>query len=82
MIGVHKIIAAALVTSLSYGAALAKSDIVLETQLAAEALKTAAANLSNTLNAQDRVNALTETVRAYESGLSAMRDGLRGATIR
>ena len=64
MIGVHKIIAAALVTSLSYGAALAKSDIVLETQLAAEALKTAAANLSNTLNAQDRVNALTETVRA------------------
>jgi len=30
----------------------------------------------------DRVSALTETVRAYEDGLAALRDGLRRAAIR
>ena len=62
--------------------AFAKTDAVLEAQLASEALSTAAAGLSNAESARDRVAALTETVRAYENGLSAMRDGLRGATIR
>ncbi len=33
-------------------------------------------------SARDRVAALTETVRAYEDGLAAMRQGLRGAAIR
>jgi septal ring factor EnvC (AmiA/AmiB activator) len=33
-------------------------------------------------SARDRVRALTETVRAYESGLAAMRDGLRRAATR
>ena len=57
--------------------AFAKTDAVLEAQLASEALSTAAAGLSNAESARDRVAALTDTVRAYENGLSAMRDGRR-----
>ena len=78
----RKIIAAVLALSLSCGSVVAKGDVVLEAQLAAEALKIAADGLNDAGSSRDRVKALTETVRAYENGLSAMRDGLRGATIR
>jgi septal ring factor EnvC (AmiA/AmiB activator) len=33
-------------------------------------------------DARDRVDALTETIRAYEEGLSALREGMRRAAIR
>lgn len=45
--------------------------------LAAEHLEAAAVALQNAESARDRVRALTATVRAYEEGLAAMRDGLR-----
>ena len=77
-----KIIVAVLFVILKYDDVLAKSNVAIEAQLASEALKTAATSLSNASSAQDRVKALTETVRAYENGLSAMRTGLRHAIIR
>ena len=77
-----KIIVAVLFVILKYDDVLAKSNVAIEAQLASEALKTAATSLSNASSAQDRVKALTETVRAYENGLSAMRTGLRRAIIR
>lgn len=49
---------------------------------AAEQLDRAALSLQEARGARDRVRALTETVRAYEAGLAAMRDGLRRVTLR
>ena len=40
-------------------------------------LDTAAALLEAASSGRDRIKALTETVRAYEAGLAALRDGLR-----
>ncbi|WP_370645779.1 murein hydrolase activator EnvC family protein [Epibacterium sp. Ofav1-8] len=49
---------------------------------AASALEAAAVRLDQAEGARDRVKALTETVRAYEAGLQAMRDGLRRVARR
>lgn len=49
---------------------------------ASKQLQSATALLDGAEGARDRVRALTETVRAYESGLAAMRDGLRRAATR
>lgn len=49
---------------------------------AAAQLDAAALKLAEADSARDRVKALTETLRAYEAGLSAMREGLRRASIR
>lgn len=49
---------------------------------AAQALEQASVQLRDADGARDRVAALTRTVRAYEDGLTAMRDGLRQAAIR
>ncbi|KMK65809.1 murein hydrolase activator EnvC [Puniceibacterium sp. IMCC21224] len=49
---------------------------------AADQLEAASIRLDAADSARDRVRALTETVRAYESGLGAMRDGLRDVAIR
>lgn len=51
-------------------------------RLAADQLSKAAVQLDAADGARDRVKALTETVLAYESGLTAMRDGLRRAAVR
>ncbi|MFZ5964177.1 murein hydrolase activator EnvC family protein [Thalassococcus sp. BH17M4-6] len=51
-------------------------------RLAARQIEEAALSLDAAQSARDRVAALTSTVRAYEAGLSAMRDGLRDAAIR
>lgn len=48
---------------------------------AGERLAAAAALLAEAGDAQDRIAALTETVRAYEEGLALLRDGLRQVTI-
>ncbi|MEX0310980.1 MAG: murein hydrolase activator EnvC [Tateyamaria sp.] len=45
-------------------------------------LEAASIQLSEAESARDRVRALTDTVHAYEAGLSAMRAGLRRAAIR
>jgi len=55
---------------------------VSEAQSAAQALVKAGKALENAAGAKNRILALTQTIRAYEHGLSAMRDGLRSATIR
>ena len=44
-------------------------------QAAADQLEAATIALQEAESARDRVAALTETVRAYEAGLAAMRDG-------
>jgi septal ring factor EnvC (AmiA/AmiB activator) len=61
----------------------------LQAQTPAEAALTAMSQLEEATrklddaeSARNRVRALTEAVRAFESGLAAMRDGLRAASIR
>ncbi|MBO6777376.1 MAG: peptidoglycan DD-metalloendopeptidase family protein [Marinibacterium sp.] len=51
-------------------------------RLAAEQLENAAIALNEADSARDRVRALTETIRAYEAGLAAMRTGLRRVATR
>ena len=60
----------------------AQNSPVEEAQAAAVALEDASEALKNAGGAKDRVAALTQTIRAYETGLLALRDGLRAATIR
>ncbi len=55
------------------------SEAALE---AAQMLEDASVALTEADSARDRVRALTETIQAYEAGLTAMRDGLRRATLR
>ncbi len=49
---------------------------------AAQNLQEARTALETASGRSDRVAALTQTVRAYEDGLAALRDGLRRAAIR
>ncbi|MEP2030304.1 MAG: peptidoglycan DD-metalloendopeptidase family protein [Paracoccaceae bacterium] len=58
------------------------NDVATSARDAANALEAASLSLQDAETARDRVGALTDTVRAYESGLEAMRDGLRRVTIR
>ncbi len=51
-------------------------------QDAAAALAAAGAQLSAAEGASDRITALTQTVQAYEAGLSAMRAGQRDIALR
>ena len=62
--------------------ARAQTDPAESARMAIEALNEAAAELEAANRARDRVAALTQTVRAYEAGLDAMREGLRRATVR
>jgi len=59
-----------------------QGDAGAPARAAAEALEAASVLLASAEDAQDRVAALTDAVRAYEDGLSAMREGLRAAAIR
>ena len=49
---------------------------------ASSQLANASIQLDKADSARDRVKALTETILAYEAGLTAMRDGLRRAALR
>ncbi|NOD76757.1 murein hydrolase activator EnvC [Ruegeria sp. HKCCD4332] len=62
--------------------ALAQSDSSLAALKAAEMLEDASISLSEADGARDRVRALTQSIQAYEAGLSAMREGLRQAATR
>ncbi len=64
------------------GAAHAQSDPAEAARQAGLRLEQAAVALSEAEGARDRVRALTVTVKAYEKGLAAMRDGLRKAARR
>lgn len=61
---------------------LSAQDAGRQARAAAEALEAATVLLGTAEETQDRVAALTDTVRAFEDGLAAMRQGLRAATIR
>ncbi|MEM9475284.1 MAG: peptidoglycan DD-metalloendopeptidase family protein [Pseudomonadota bacterium] len=60
----------------------AASDSVTLAREASEMLVSASVQLASAERAGDRISALTETIRAYETGLSAMREGLRRTAIR
>lgn len=60
----------------------AQQDAGVLAREAGAALSAAAVQLSDADSARDRVKALTETVKAYEAGLAAMRLGERRAAIR
>lgn len=62
--------------------ARAELDAVATTERAAEMLEQAAFALLEAEGARDRVEALTQTVRAYEQGLLALREGIRQAALR
>lgn len=57
-------------------------DPALAAQRAAQMLERAALTMAEAEGARDRVDALTETIRAYEEGLAALREGIRRAAIR
>ena len=74
---------ASLLATLIAGTALAQDNNAADAALtAADNLAKAAIRLDEADSARDRVKALSETVLAFESGLEAMRDGLRRAAIR
>ena len=60
----------------------AAADPMAEASAAADQLRAAGAALAQADRASDRVRALTATVRAYEAGLSVLRDALRDAALR
>ncbi|MHA6264080.1 murein hydrolase activator EnvC family protein [Arenibacterium sp. CAU 1754] len=62
--------------------AAAQEEPASAARAAVQQLEKAAIALDGAESARDRVRALTETVRAYESGLGAMREGLRRAATR
>ncbi|TCM77807.1 murein hydrolase activator EnvC family protein [Rhodovulum steppense] len=62
--------------------AAAQSAPAETARAAAEALRAAARSLQDAEGARDRVAALSETIRAYEDGLAALREGMRRAAIR
>ncbi|MFV1493749.1 peptidase M23 [Phaeobacter sp. JH18-32] len=74
--------AASLVLPILAGTAAAADNPAAAAQQAANQLEAATLALQDAESARDRVAALTETVRAYEAGLAAMRDGLRRVAQR
>ncbi len=57
-------------------------DVAAEAAAASENLAAAVTALQAATGARDRVSALTQTIRAYEDGLAALREALRQAAIR
>ena len=62
--------------------AVAQEDPAFIAKRAAGQLEAAQNALFLADRANDRVAALTQTIRAYEHGLTALREGLRRAAIR
>lgn len=60
----------------------AETDPAEAARIAAQKLAEAAQSMKEAQSANDRVKALTETVKGYEAGLAAMRTGLRRVAIR
>lgn len=59
----------------------AETEAAVQARAAAAALEAASSQLDAADGARDRVRALTETIQAFETGLGAMRAGLRQAAI-
>lgn len=60
----------------------AETDPAKVAESAVVALQDAAQSLAAARSSSDRVKALTETIRAYETGLSGLREGIRQAALR
>lgn len=60
----------------------ARATVAEDAAKAAADLQTAVDALQEAESARDRVAALTRTIKAYESGLAALRDALRQASLR
>ncbi len=58
------------------------SDAAGQARAAIQMLEDATLKMDGADGARDRVRALTETIQAFETGLAAMRTGLRQAAIR
>jgi len=63
-------------------AGLAQTDAADQARAASAALEVASGLLDDADGARDRVKALTETIQAFETGLGAMREGLRRVAIK
>ncbi|WP_050603824.1 murein hydrolase activator EnvC [Ruegeria sp. 6PALISEP08] len=72
-------LAVSLISAFPALAQTSSSQAALE---AAKMLEQASLSLTEADSARDRVRALTQTIQAYEAGLSAMREGLRQAATR
>lgn len=60
----------------------AQQDNVERARAAMDMLEAASQQLVDAESARDRVRALTSTIQAFEEGLSALRSGLRQASVR
>lgn len=75
-------IRAALILLVLVGAARAEGAAVEAARAAKARLQAVQGQLAQAREASDRIAALTATVQAYEDGLVALRDGMRGAAAR
>jgi septal ring factor EnvC (AmiA/AmiB activator) len=73
---------AAITLAMTLAVPAAAQDVATQARAAATQLADASAKLEKAEGARNRVKALSETVRAYEAGLTAMRDGLRRVVLR
>lgn len=64
------------------GPVLAQQTATGTAEAAAQDLRAAIEALQAAESGKDRIAALTQTIRAYEGGLSAFRDALRAAAVR
>ena len=70
-----------LILALLWPATLTAQSIEDQARAAGSALETASTLLDQSEGSRDRVRALTQTIQAFETGLGAMRAGLRQAAI-
>ena len=76
-----RILSAALVLILLASGTAAQSVVEQATKASAD-LQSAVTALEGAASSRDRVSALTQTIRAYEDGLAALREALRQAHLR
>lgn len=76
------ILRAALLVLALVSSAHAQGDAAAQARAAVTMLEEAAEQMKAADGARDRVQALTATIQAFETGLAAMRTGLRQAAIR
>ncbi len=68
--------------ALVLAASAARADVAEEAAAASANLQAAVEALQQAEGAKDRISALTQTIRAYELGLGALREALRQAQLR
>nr|WP_236019360.1 peptidoglycan DD-metalloendopeptidase family protein [Fuscibacter oryzae] len=74
--------AVTLALCLALPAPAARAGVAEEAAAASDNLAAAVAALEQADSAKDRIAALTQTIRAYEQGLAAMRQSMRQAELR